>query len=275
MVQIKEGARDIQLFVHDKYFRMQTLQRTLHGFYLKKWRDNRGNKMLLRKARGNYRRHSSSEPLISVIIPTYNRADILCERTIPSVLKQTYRNFELIVIGDHCTDNTRELIERFHDKRICFLNLEKRGEYPRIAWARWMVAGTIPVNKGLELAKGEWIAHLDDDDEFLEDHLQVLLEHALENHYEMVYGIINMEVAPGKWAFVGSYPLEYEHICRLSALYDSKLKFFKYDVNSWKNLEAADWNLWRRMKEAGVEIGFLNRVVGKHYLEHTRTKSQL
>jgi SAM-dependent methyltransferase len=130
-----------------------------------------------------------------------------------------------------------------------------------------MVAGIVPVNKGLELAKGEWIAHLDDDDEFSEDHLQVLLEHALENHYELVYGIIEMEITPGKWAHVGSYPPKLAHICRLSALYDSKLRFFKYDIKAWKYEEPGDWNLWRRMKEAGVKIGFVDRVVGRHYLE--------
>jgi len=50
-------------------------------------------------------------------------------------------------------------------------------------------------------------------------------------------------------------------------LYDSKLKFFKHDINTWRYFEPDDWNMWRRMKEAGVRIGFVNKVVGKHYLE--------
>jgi glycosyltransferase involved in cell wall biosynthesis len=256
----------VQLLIQDKYYRM----RTLHGYHLKKWIDNKGNKELLKKARANPGPHSSSEPLVSVIIPTYNRAHILCERTIPSVLKQTYRNFELIVIGDHCTDNTRELIDRFRDKRIRFLNLEKRGEYPRNSHDRWMVAGSVPRNRGLELAHGGWIAPLDDDDEFSNDHLELLLHHALQNQYDMVYGILQMEVGPGKWAACGSYPLSYTHICHSAVLYSSVLKFLKYDVNAWKYAEADDWNLWRRMKEAGAKIGFLDKVVGKHYQEFLR-----
>jgi glycosyltransferase involved in cell wall biosynthesis len=133
-----------------------------------------------------------------------------------------------------------------------------------------MVAGSIPRNKGLELASGEWIAPLDDDDEFSEDHLEVLLSHALQNEYELVYGVIQMEIAHGRWVNCGSLPLKYAYICHPSVLYHSKLKFLKYDVNSWRYNEPDDWNLWRRMKEAGVKIGFVDRVVGRHYLELKR-----
>ena len=55
-----------------------------------------------------------------------------------------------------------------------------------------------------------------------------------------------------------------------SVLYHSKLKFFKYDINAWKYAEPDDWNMWRRMKEAGVRIGFTDKTVGKHYLERTQ-----
>jgi glycosyltransferase involved in cell wall biosynthesis len=189
-------------------------------------------------------------------------------------LRQTYQNFELIIVGDHCLDNTEELIRKLHDKRIRFLNLEKRKDHPKDPYLRWMVAGVVPVNKGLELASGRWIAHLDDDDEFSGEHLELLLRHAMEHDYEMVYGIIQMEIQPGKWTNVGSYPPEEGRICRLSALYDSKLRFFKYDINAWKYLEPADWNLWRRMNEAGVKIGFVDKVVGKHYLERAGSRAE-
>jgi glycosyltransferase involved in cell wall biosynthesis len=194
---------------------------------------------------------------------------MLVERTIPSVLRQTYQNFELIIVGDHCTDNTEELIGKLHDKRIRFLNMQRTGKYPKNPLYRWMVAGGVPRNKGLELAAGDWIAPLDHDDEFSEDHLEVLLRHALVTGCEMVYGVVQMETRPGRWVNVGSYPLEWGHICHLSVLYHSKLRFFKYDNDAWKYLEPNDWNLWRRMKEAGVKIGFVDKIVGKHYMEKT------
>jgi glycosyltransferase involved in cell wall biosynthesis len=227
----------------------------------------KANRELLRKARANLKHGLAQEPLISVIIPTYNRAKLLTERAIPSVLTQSYQHFELIIVGDHCTDNTEEFVSQFHDSRIRFFNLQKRGEYPRNPRYRWLVAGSVPVNKGLELASGDWIANLDDDDVFSEDHLEILLKTALTHEYEFVYGIVQMETKPGKWLNVGSYPPEVAHICRLSFLYDSRLKFFRYNINAWKYVEPADWNFVRRMQEAGVQIGFVDRVVGKHYLE--------
>jgi hypothetical protein len=78
-----------------------------------------------------------------------------------------------------------------------------------------------------------------------------------------------MEMNRNEWVDLGSYPLMCGRISHISVLYHSKLKFFKYDVNTWKYEEPADWNMWRRMKEAGVKIGFMDKIVGKHYLEGT------
>jgi len=96
------------------------------------------------------------------------------------------------------------------------------------------------------------------------------LKYALENNYEMVYGIVEMEMKPGEWKKLGFYPPKCGGISRLSVLYHTNLKFFKSDINAWKYGEPGDWNMWRRMKEAGVRIGFLNKIVGKHFLEHTQ-----
>lgn len=246
-------------------------KRIWYNYYLKNWGECIKNKGLLKKVRNDLKGDLNNEnPLISVRIPTYNRAKILTERSIPSVLRQTYQNFEIIVVGDHCTDATEELLKKFKDERIKFHNLPKRGVYPTTPYERWLVAGAIPANKGIELCSGDWIAPLDDDDEFSENHLEILLNYALEYDYEMVYGIVEMEREPGKWKNLGSYPLKCGGICHLSVLYHSKLKFFKYDINAWKYGEPDDWNMWRRMKEAGVRIGFTDKNVGKHYLERNQ-----
>ncbi len=242
-----------------------------HNYYLKNWIECRRNKQLLKNARNESDGKPNNEnPLISIRIPTYNRATILVERTIPSILRQTYQNFEIIIVGDHCTDNTEKMLKKLNDQRIVFYNLPMRGDYPANTLHRWMVAGVVPSNEAIALCSGDWIAPLDDDDEFSENHLEILLTYALEHTYEMVYGITQMQKQLGKWVNVGSYPLKRRHICHLSVLYHSKLKFFKYDINCWKYGEPADWNMWRRMEEAGVRIGFLDKVVGKHYLEGTQ-----
>jgi glycosyltransferase involved in cell wall biosynthesis len=252
-------------WTHD---RRASIMRTIHGYHARNWVERRRNRAKLQKLRHTSNLKFEDDILVSVIIPTYNRSKVLIERAIPSVLSQTYRNFELIIVGDHCTDNTRQLVESFNDSRIKFFNLPERGKYPRGKWDRWMVAGTVPRNKGLEIASGDWIAPLDDDDEFSNDHLELLLHYALQNQFDMVYGILQMELEFGKWVECGSYPLRYKHICHSAVLYNSSLKFLKYNVNAWKYVEPDDWNLWRRIEEAGAKIGFLNEVVGKHHQEH-------
>ncbi len=88
--------------------------------------------------------------LVSVIIPCYNRADIVSE-TIDSVLAQSHSNFEIILIDDGSTDNTREVISSYDDRRIRYFYKFNGG----LSAAR---------NSGLSAARGEFIAFLDSDD---------------------------------------------------------------------------------------------------------------
>lgn len=103
-------------------------------------------------------------PRCSIIIPTYNRAPII-KRAIKSVLLQTYQDWELIIVDDCSTDNTREMIQtEFDDARIKYYKLEvNKGN----AGAR---------NKGVEIANGEYIAFLDSDDEYTPGYLTKALK---------------------------------------------------------------------------------------------------
>lgn len=98
-------------------------------------------------------------PKISVVIPSYNRANLIAE-TIQSVLDQTFQDFEIIVVDDGSSDNTREVISRFPAR---YFYQKNRG----LPAAR---------NTGIRLSLGEYIAFLDSDD--------LLLEHALERGIE-------------------------------------------------------------------------------------------
>ena len=219
-----------------------------------------------RNCQGN---KGSVEPLVSVIIPTYRRANILVNRTVPSVLNQTHKNLELIIVGDHCTDDTERMLKSVHDKRVRFINLKERGCYPEEPILLWYVAGVMPVNVGLKESKGDWIAHLDDDDEFSPHHIKALLKYALDNNFEMVYAQVKNEAPDGEWSTLGAPSVELGNICRSATLYRGYLREFSFDIESWKKGEPADFNLWRRMKKAGVQIGFLNEVVGLHHKEGT------
>ncbi|MBT3365678.1 MAG: glycosyltransferase [Nitrospina sp.] len=90
-----------------------------------------------------------SKPLVSIIIPTFNRGYCLAE-SICSVLDQSFTNLELIVVDDGSTDNTLEIVRKFPGTQMICLE-KNRG----VSFAR---------NRGLEQARGDWIAFLDSDD---------------------------------------------------------------------------------------------------------------
>lgn len=214
------------------------------------------------------RRYSDPNPLVSILIPTYNRAELLITRSLASALAQTHVNLEVVVVGDHCTDDTASRLAGLGDSRVRFVNLRQRGPYPSDPMACWLVAGSAPANRALELARGAWIAWLDDDDEFSPDHVETLLRACLERRLEFAYGVLEMETRPGEWRNVGSWPLRQTQICNASTLYAGYLRFFRYDLSCWLYGEPNDWNLWRRMRDAGVRVGFVDAVIGRHHLEH-------
>jgi len=105
-------------------------------------------------------------PLVSVIIPAYNRAAPIT-RCIQSVLSQTFFDFEIIVIDDGSTDQTREIVMDIHDERIRLICHESN------------LGAAAARNTGMKAAGGKYIAWLDSDDEWLPEKLQIQLQ-ALE-----------------------------------------------------------------------------------------------
>jgi glycosyltransferase involved in cell wall biosynthesis len=97
---------------------------------------------------------SGITPAVSIVIPTYNRAALL-GRSIRSVLGQSYRDFELIVIDDGSTDGTRDVVAGFRDRRVRYVPLARNKG---AAAAR---------NVGVRMARGKFLAFQDSDDEWL------------------------------------------------------------------------------------------------------------
>jgi glycosyltransferase involved in cell wall biosynthesis len=105
-----------------------------------------------------------TSPRVSVVTATYNRSNVL-RYTIESVLASTFTDFEMIVVGDACTDDTEEVVRSFGDPRLRFVNLlTNSGEQ----------AG--PNNEGIRLARGEFVAFINHDDLWTPEHLSVCLE---------------------------------------------------------------------------------------------------
>lgn len=204
------------------------------------------------------------DPLVSVRIATYNRAELLINKTLASILKQTYKNFEVVIIGDHCTDDTEEKLKSLNDKRIRFYNLPSRPPYPNDRHSKWQVIGALSMNEGAAMARGEWIAPIDDDDEFTPDHIEKLVKHAKKTKAELVYGAsIQKSIVTGKEVKIWSNPPQISQFTFHSAIYLKDLDdIFKYDFHSWVLDEVADWNLCRRMIESGVRYSAIEDTVG-------------
>ncbi len=189
-----------------------------------------------------------NKPTVSIIIPTYNRRQSI-GRSVRSVLNQTYRDFELIIVDDGSTDNTKELVADFNDERIRYVRHEgNKGE----AAAR---------NTGIKAARCDYIAYQDSDDEWLPEKLarQIeLLENAspemgviytgfwkAENHKRTYVpfswvsqknGDIHKELLKGN--FIGSPVVLIKKECfNKVGLFDERLR----------NL--VDWEMWLRISK--------------------------
>lgn len=118
---------------------------------------------------------------ISIVIPTYNRAELLI-KTIESALRQTYRNFEVVVVDDGSTDHTKERLEQFAARREFRYHFKKNE------------GRSAARNTGARLATGEWLLFLDSDD--------LLLEDALENLARRIPNNAAVGIVGGNAAFV-------------------------------------------------------------------------
>lgn len=128
---------------------------------------------------------SSAPPLVSVITATYNWSSVL-RYAIQSVLWQTFQDFEMLVIGDGCTDDSAEVVASFGDPRVRWHNLpQNSGSQPA------------PNNAGLERARGKYIAYLGHDDVWYPTHLAGLVRAMQETQADAVYSLTVCIGLPG------------------------------------------------------------------------------
>lgn len=211
-------------------------------------------------------------PLVTVVVATYNRARLLTERCVPSVLNQTYENLELIVVGDGCTDETEEAVDKIGDPRLRFVNLPERSVYPTDPEQRWMVAGTPAMNKGLTMTTGDYITHLDDDDEYLPDRLQKLVGFATRNGCDLVWHPFFWENAEGRWKTNEASKFAFSQVTSSSVLYRSWFKEIRWDGTSNRLLEPADWNRLRRIQYVGPVSMRYPEPLLRHYRERNQAR---
>ena len=163
-------------------------------------------------------------PKISVVVPCYNQAQYL-EECLQSVLDQTYRNWECIIVNDGSPDHTEEIAKKWTEKDSRFKYLYK--ENGGLSSAR---------NAGIEMAKGEWILPLDADDKIGNQYLE-LAEKEFEKDYTVIYceaELFGNEI--GKW-HLPEFSLE--NLAKKNCIFCSAF----YKKEDWKKVNGYDINM--------------------------------
>ena len=214
------------------------------------------------------------QPLISVILPTYNHARFL-KNAIDSVIKQDYSNWELIIIDNYSTDHTDQVISLFKDDRI---KNHKTNNHGIIAKSR---------NKGIQESKGDWIAFLDSDDIWYLNKLSTIINYL--NRHKKIDIVCSNEYLHNK--STGK-----KHILR----YGPSSKYFYKDllVNGNKLSTSAtlvkrsflnakklffdeskifitveDYDLWMRIALFNGKFGFCETILGEYTIHNSNSSS--
>ena len=215
-------------------------------------------------------------PLISVVIPTYNHAQYL-GRALQSVVDQTYTNWEAIVIDNHSSDNTDDVMASYTDPRITYLKIHNNGI---IAASR---------NAGILEAKGEWIAFLDSDDLWYRGKLQTAIDaircdysidvccndelqvDALRNHrMTLDYGpyctnFYRELLLKGNRLSTSATLVKREFMTKRAILFRENKEFVTVE----------DYDFWMLLAWAGANFKFIKSIQGEYTIHATNASSQL
>jgi len=201
----------------------------------------------------------NSNPMISLVMPVYNGEKFLKE-AIDSILNQTYKDFEFLIVYDESTDGTLSIIQEFQEKdtRVILINGDKEG-----------ISGAL--NKGIKKSRGKYIARLDADDISLPTRFEKQINHMEIFKLDICGGHSLLIDSDGKINGIGMVPRSHD-LCGLSMMFmvpfahssvmilksfliDSSLKYIgKYE----------DFDLWARMFSAGAKFGNVDDVVVRY-----------
>jgi glycosyltransferase involved in cell wall biosynthesis len=211
----------------------------------------------------------SGLPLVTVQIAAYGAPEPLLERTIPSVLASAYNNLEVLVCGEAPQPQLRAALEAVGDNRIRYLELGERPKYPKRLEALRQAEGTFASHRLMAEARGGLIVPLDPGDAITVDHILFLLDGLGRGDRDCAYGAAMTEDRRGGWRLVGATP--FTHQVNGTVMYPRRVAHMRPDPHSWLLGERTDWNLWRRMHEAGAVIRQVAGVVAVQFKKPSDT----
>lgn len=209
------------------------------------------------------------DPVISVLMPVYNGEKFLKE-SIDSILNQTYDNFEFIIINDGSTDATEEIVFSYSDNRIIYIKNEINLKLIKT------------LNKGIDLAKGRYIARMDADDISHPDRFKIQLEQIEKYHCQVVtssytsidensknYGFhLGCKADEKDLKFMNMFLCTIAHPSVLAETNVLKKYYYK-DEKEFLHVE--DYELWSRMSKDNVKF-FISNI---SLLKYRRTDSNV
>lgn len=203
--------------------------------------------------------------MFSVIIPVYNSAWCI-KKCIDSVLNQTYKSFEIIVIDNYSNDGTFDIIQDYQDNRIRVFKIHNNGI---IAASR---------NKGIKEAQGEWICFLDSDDWWTRNKLEECSR--LTEDYDLIYHNLRGVTAKGERCFKLGFPpkkdvyvqilstgniISNSSACvRKSVLWEIGLLSEELTI-----VGVEDCDCWVRIAAAKKRFGFIPKILGYYWMGDT------
>ena len=218
---------------------------------------------------------NSQTPLISVVVPSYNCVEFL-PQAIESVLSQSYKNWEVIIIDNHSTDGTDNLIKSYEDSRIKFYSIKNHGV---IAASR---------NLGIKVAEGQWIAFLDGDDYWRSNKLQRCFEKSQEG-YDVIYHpmtIVRDRFLPFSRKNTKSWQVRHpvlkdlilrgNPIANSSAFVKKELLIEVGYISEDKDLIAAeDFNTWLEISRVSEKFVIIDTCLGSYRVHHSNTSNSI
>lgn len=203
-------------------------------------------------------------PLVSVIVPCYNQGQFLAE-ALDSILKQTYSNWECIIINDGSSDNTGEIAIQWcaFDLRFIYISNTNQG----ISKTR---------NAGIALAKGDYILPLDGDDKISDNYIEECVDAIKEEGVKVVYGSsLKFGIVDEVWE-LSNFDFEYllfSNMIYCTGLYSKKdfmVTSGGYDENMEEGYE--DWEFWINLLKNG---GLAKRIDSITFFYRIKTMSRM
>lgn len=216
------------------------------------------------------------KPFFSIVIPTYNCAEKL-KRTLDSVIAQSFQDFEVLVMDDGSTDDSRTVVESFNDSRIHY------------DWAKNSGGPATPRNRGIEAASADWICFLDADDLWYQNKLETVAKAISENaaldvvcHNELL-----SVLATGKKTLLrhGPYEADFYRVMlingnRVSTSATTVRSDFlrKHGLRFNESSDyviVEDYDMWLRISLYGGAFHFCSDVLGEYVIEDGNISSDL